>query len=158
MENEPFHERRAFFDEYAEKVDVTVGRYGRRCTCPCCGYPTLGGRASYQICFLCSWEDDGQDDSNVDDRDGPNHGLSLAEARSNFENHLVMYEPGHDPRTTGEDTEEELAEKRKAVAAFEELQTAEAVQHPQLWETIRSTERALFRILKKQIQYLGSGG
>src|ERR1700736_2803504 len=32
---------------------------GTRATCPCCGYPMLDGRAGYDICPLCDWEDDG---------------------------------------------------------------------------------------------------
>jgi hypothetical protein len=53
--------------------------------CPCCGYLTLRERGMYQICPVCSWEDDGQDDHDADDeRGGPNRGLSLTEARQNF--------------------------------------------------------------------------
>lgn len=52
--------------------------------CPCCGYATLSEPAEYEICEICFWEDDGQDDPL--DREpffGPN-GVSLAEARFNF--------------------------------------------------------------------------
>ena len=38
----------------------------------------------YDICPICFWEDDGQDDEDADDsRGGPNH-VSLTEARINF--------------------------------------------------------------------------
>jgi len=37
------------------------------------------------MCPVCFWEDDGQDDHGADIiRGGPNHGLSLTEARDNF--------------------------------------------------------------------------
>jgi hypothetical protein len=53
--------------------------------CPCCGYLTLRERGMYEICPVCFWEDDGQDDHDADDaRGGPNRGLSLTEARHNF--------------------------------------------------------------------------
>jgi hypothetical protein len=53
--------------------------------CPCCHYKTLFGRGGYEICPVCWWEDDGQDDHDADDvRGGPNGALSLAEARKNF--------------------------------------------------------------------------
>ncbi|WP_218011201.1 CPCC family cysteine-rich protein [Herbidospora mongoliensis] len=53
--------------------------------CPCCGYLTLGQRAMYEICSVCFWEDDGQDDHDADViRHGPNGALSLTQARSNF--------------------------------------------------------------------------
>ena len=53
--------------------------------CPCCGYKTLTERGGYEICPVCFWEDDGQDDQDADDvRDGPNDTLSLTQARANF--------------------------------------------------------------------------
>ena len=53
--------------------------------CPCCRYPTVGEKAGYEICPICFWEDDGQDDQDADKvRYGPNRSLSLAQARENF--------------------------------------------------------------------------
>ena len=53
--------------------------------CPCCGYATLDARGEYDICTVCWWEDDGQDndDANVV-RGGPNSNVSLTRARINF--------------------------------------------------------------------------
>lgn len=54
--------------------------------CPCCHYRTLHERAGFEICPVCSWEDDGQDDPDADGvRGGPNGLLSLTQARRNFE-------------------------------------------------------------------------
>lgn len=58
----------------------SVGMYA----CPCCGYATISEPAGYEICRICFWEDDGQDDP--DAREcfvGPNH-VSLVEGRRNF--------------------------------------------------------------------------
>jgi hypothetical protein len=53
--------------------------------CPCCGCRTLGARAEYEICPVCFWEDDGQDDPDADAvRGGPNGSLSLTAARANY--------------------------------------------------------------------------
>ena len=53
--------------------------------CPCCGCRTLTERAGYEICPVCSWEDDGQDSHDADEvRGGPNGSLSLTQARQNF--------------------------------------------------------------------------
>ncbi len=72
--------------------------------CPCCGYPTLGERGGFEICVLCNWEDDGQDDHNAACvLGGPNGGYSLAEARTNFDTHTTSYRPTdryHFERTT----------------------------------------------------------
>jgi len=53
--------------------------------CPCCLFKTLFGPAGYEICSVCFWEDDGQDDHDADEvRGGPNGDLSLTQARQNF--------------------------------------------------------------------------
>jgi hypothetical protein len=53
--------------------------------CPCCRSLTLPERGGYDICAVCFWEDDGQDDSDADMvRGGPNYTLSLTEARANY--------------------------------------------------------------------------
>ena len=55
------------------------------CICPCCGYRTLDERGGYDICPVCYWEDDGQDDEDADVvKGGPNGDLSLTQARQNF--------------------------------------------------------------------------
>ena len=60
-------------------------RNGDRLACPCCGYITLSERGGHDICNVCFWEDDGQDDEDADViRGGPNGKLSLSEARRNF--------------------------------------------------------------------------
>jgi Cysteine-rich CPCC len=52
--------------------------------CPCCGHRTLAERAGFEICPVCFWEDDGQDDVDAHvDRGGPNRG-TLWLARANF--------------------------------------------------------------------------
>lgn len=52
--------------------------------CPCCGYATLGERGGYEICPVCFWEDDGQDDVDAHiARGGPNRGTLWA-ARAYF--------------------------------------------------------------------------
>ena len=53
--------------------------------CPCCGYRTLDSLGAYEICVVCWWEDDGQDNDDADVvRGGPNGDLSLTQARVNF--------------------------------------------------------------------------
>jgi len=59
---------------------------GSRYLCPCCGLLTLEERGGYEICPVCRWEDDGQDDMDADRvRGGPNGFLSLSQARANFQ-------------------------------------------------------------------------
>ena len=44
--------------------------------CPCCHFRTLQGRGGFEICSICFWEDDGQDDESADEVwGGPNGDL-----------------------------------------------------------------------------------
>ena len=53
--------------------------------CPCCGHKTLSERGGFEICPICFWEDDGQDDQDADEiHGGPNYSLSLTQARINY--------------------------------------------------------------------------
>ena len=54
--------------------------------CPCCGFATLDSVDEYEICKICFWEDDGQDDPQENESWGGPNKLSLAEARVNFIN------------------------------------------------------------------------
>lgn len=57
--------------------------------CPCCGYATLSVQNMYEICEICFWEDDGQDDPDADECwKGPNL-VSLTDGRKNFIAHGV---------------------------------------------------------------------
>jgi hypothetical protein len=80
--------RRRWFEDYfirTNKGVIKSSQAGVRFTCPCCGYPTLDKRGGYDICILCNWEDDGQDDPHADEVwGGPIGTLSLSQARTNF--------------------------------------------------------------------------
>lgn len=53
--------------------------------CPCCRCLTLAQRGSYEICPVCFWEEDGQDEvDSLTVRGGPSATLGLAQARANF--------------------------------------------------------------------------
>jgi hypothetical protein len=66
-------------------MNVTKKAGEKKHACPCCQFLTLGERGGYDICKVCFWEDDGQDDHDADEvRGGPNSSLSLTQARLNF--------------------------------------------------------------------------
>jgi hypothetical protein len=53
--------------------------------CLCCGSRTLTAPAVFELCPVCWWLDDGQDEADADVvRGGPNGTLSLTAARANF--------------------------------------------------------------------------
>jgi len=93
-----FQQRRQAFDQLCSRLwDSHSPPYEvfNACTCPVCGYPTLDRRNSYEMCTLCEWEDDGQDDDEADKVwGGPNGDYSLTESRLNFARYGCMYRPG----------------------------------------------------------------
>src|SRR5690242_742605 len=71
-----FFERRKIFDDFLRKNRIPI------LTCPGCGYPTMTSPRGYEICSICSWQDDYQGDNNADEvSGGPNAELSLTENR-----------------------------------------------------------------------------
>ena len=81
--------RQRWFDGYVRALETSVVSGpddGRTFACPCCRYLTLRERGGFEICPVCFWEDDGQDDKDASVvRGGPNGALSLEQARRNFE-------------------------------------------------------------------------
>lgn len=73
----------AWFYAYVGRLEAQPADLPLRC--PCCYSKTLDERGGFDICPICFWEDDGQDDYDANEvRGGPNRALSLAEARENF--------------------------------------------------------------------------
>jgi hypothetical protein len=67
--------------------------YPKRALCPCCRFLTLDENGGFEICIICWWEDDGQQDKDADKvRGGPNGRYSLTDARKNFADHGHMYD------------------------------------------------------------------
>jgi hypothetical protein len=52
--------------------------------CPCCGYATISEPTGHEICPICFWEDDGQDDPKAEEIWGGPNPVSLTVARINF--------------------------------------------------------------------------
>src|SRR5262245_25258771 len=75
--------RLAWFDEYTVRINARPRDLPLRC--PCCGRKSLRKRTNFQICPVCFWEDDGQDEGDIDEcHGGPNRSLSLRQARANY--------------------------------------------------------------------------
>jgi hypothetical protein len=64
---------------------MTSSSTDQRFACPCCHFLTLSERGGFEICQVCFWEDDGQDDRDAGEvQGGPNGSLSLDQARKNY--------------------------------------------------------------------------
>ena len=67
--------------EVLVKQRQTAVRY----RCPCCGSRTLTSPASMDLCPVCWWEDDGQEDGDASEvRLTVNGDLSLSDAREHY--------------------------------------------------------------------------
>ncbi len=94
--------RTQYFEEYLDMLNTksvqASPQEGVKYRCPCCGYKTLDERGGYDICPVCFWEDDGQDEEDAETNRplGPNH-LSLVQAREMYrrigacEERLLLY-------------------------------------------------------------------
>lgn len=106
--------------------------------CPCCGLPTLPERGGYEICVVCFWEDDGQDDPHAEEVwGGPNHHYSLSAARANFASYLTMYAPGDDRFERLRGDAQALAVKRRIVESGTALGASpDPAGAARLWDAI----------------------
>jgi len=150
-------QRRAFFDNYGSQPTEQAARLPSRgilFSCPCCGYPTLAGRGTDEICELCWWEDDGQDDDQADEVwGGPNGGYSLNDARENFQLFGIKYAPQEDRRIGGLDGETTRKIKAELIGAFEAIMKLPSTdQLNEIWEQVRIMERALYKELKLSVK------
>ncbi|HEY5994269.1 MAG TPA: CPCC family cysteine-rich protein [Gallionellaceae bacterium] len=137
--------------------EVSLGLAGlcrkiSRFSCPCCGYPTLDSRAGYDICRLCNWEDDGQDDADAAERSGCNHGYTLEAARENFSKYGTMYTPDNNPTISGGDSAGRVQLKRELVAVYGAMLAAPGGTMPRLWRRALKIEKALSREQAQRIR------
>jgi hypothetical protein len=74
-----FATRRKAFDIFIKDNNLKLF------TCPGCGFPTLAERGVHDICDVCNWQDDNQDEESADEIwGGPNSRLSLTDSRLNI--------------------------------------------------------------------------
>jgi uncharacterized Zn finger protein (UPF0148 family) len=72
---ETYRTRRTNFNNFINANNLQIF------TCPGCGYPTLEERGGYEICQVCNWEDNGQDDKDENEKLGGPNRISLTENR-----------------------------------------------------------------------------
>lgn len=155
--NAPTSSRQAWFHQYVERCEtgvVSPPSEGIRYVCPCCRYLTLSERGGYDICSLCGWEDDGQDDPHADEKwGGPNGRYSLSEARSNFAKNLTKYDTMKpSTRIGGHDNQREFEAKRAMIAAFDAMPLAADDRLNELWDAVRRADEILQSELSRKIR------
>ncbi|MEW4369377.1 CPCC family cysteine-rich protein [Paenibacillus kandeliae] len=121
-----------------------------RYRCPCCGYLTLDESSSWEICYLCDWEDDGQDDPHADQvRGGANGDYSLTEARQHFQSHYTMYrQPRYD--ALSQDGAEEVAIKQAIMLEMDQWKNGNDCDDQ--WKRIIALENTLAQLNEQRME------
>jgi hypothetical protein len=116
--------------------------YPWRARCPCCLFSTLKENGGFEICVICWWEDDGQNDQDAGEvRGGPNSDYSLTDARKNFADHGHMYDEGQGIQVV----EQPSAARRELVDYLRSIdfdpQRSDAKRLGELLRNVRNTRR-----------------
>lgn len=136
-------------DKGSDQVDYKEVSF----TCPCCSYPTLSEPGGYNICLLCNWEDDGQDDPYADEVwPGPNKGYSLTQARDNFKKYWIMYSPDRDPRISAPDSDLQRTIKQQIMDAFDAMADSNEEDQAQKWQIIARGRARLYEEVRQKLR------
>ncbi len=150
-----FSDTRKKFEILSKRIRLGIRDFFKnisRVTCPCCGYPTIDERGNYEICNLCNWEDDGQDDEDsFKALGGPNGSYSLDQARENFIKYRIMYSPDNNTTITGRDSKQRESLKNELISIFEKMLTENTTNIPNLWKRAVRVERSLYKELVHSI-------
>lgn len=115
----------------------------KREKCPCCRYPTLQYRGQTEICRLCEWEDDNQNEAEAAQiLGGPNKDYSLREAGINFKMNFIMY---RGKRKVSDVKAIEV--KKRLISAFEGLEKDKQRNRSEMWNEILMIEKELKMLL-----------
>lgn len=157
-DKEGINNNQDWFNGYIDKIEKATGqkhkKFGDFFLCPCCGYPTLTKRVAWDICILCFWEDDGQDDPHANEVwGGPNSNYSLTEARENFRRYYTMYRPSDErafnngrvkKSSSGKILLDKVALKVSIIEKYQQLFNAtDEKQKQNLWQEIEKLEKKL---------------
>lgn len=124
-----------------------------RSTCPCCGYPTLQRRIEYEICQICWWEDDGQDDADAEEKGGANDEISLNQARSNFSEYMISFNSDDERfKRIGKQT---LEKREQLILLYEQIKKIvndiNIYKCPDNYSKVKKILKQIRNILKKGI-------
>lgn len=124
----------------------------RRFQCPCCYYPTLHKEDDDEICYLCGWQDDGQDDPYADEVwGGPNKDYSLTEARENFKKNYTQY---RDKIHILGQSDKVIMTKKALINEYEKLKTMKSENSiQQLWKKVICLEKDLENIKNEAYEH-----
>lgn len=135
-----FAKRRTRIQQFVDdnRLNVTV--------CPGCGFPTLSEDWFHEICSICDWQHDGQDDPHSNEIwGGPNYELSLTENRLTIEK--MLKEQGTPIVEDPSSIFAILERHQQRLNAFDHDAMYEATVDDPIWETWRKARHAVIEDL-----------
>lgn len=139
-------QRRDWFEENLKGVEIEIFGIKDKVdfyTCPCCGYPTLGGKKGNLLCEICYWVDDDLDYEDVDKViSASNCDYSLAEARQNFKKTQSVYLPDDDDPLYIASEQRNLY-KNDLMNFYDSFVSSDVKDFPEMWKKANSLKRKL---------------
>ncbi len=128
---ESFQKRRELLQDFIDKngLKLTI--------CPGCGFPTFSKQWFQDICSVCNWQHDGQDDPYADEIwGGPNYELSLTENRLNICKTLAEKSEEHNGEIKKEPNEilSVMNEHQNRMNSIETSKLLTALRNDPLWK------------------------
>ncbi len=145
-----FVQRRMWFDDYLARARIGLLPLPRDYyTCACCGYPTIEEPQTLEVCYLCLWKDNGQDDPHANEYwRGAYYGLTLSAAREHFAAYVACFDDSSRyPLFSEEQDPALLRAKRACIALFEQMTRGDQAAPP--WDKVGELKAAIGGIRRR---------
>jgi len=138
-----FKERRNAINNYIEQneLDFTV--------CPGCGFPSFSKDWFHQICSVCNWQHDGQDDPNEDESWGGPNKISLTENRLIICRSLktLSIEIGGEVNTDPQNIIDILKSHKERMNSFDDEKFMHALRTDPIWKEYDEASKEVLKDL-----------
>ena len=142
-----FYEWRKKFDRYLKQQNIQLY------ACPGCGYPTLSERGGYEICTVCNWEGDGQDEKQANQVwGGPNQGFTLTETRLKIGKNFKVVADSLNGKINDNPMEVMKAFEKHSIrmSSFDEDKMMDALRGDPIWKEWENASKEIMTDLIKK--------
>ena len=142
-----FNKRRLFIQNFIDENNLKLT------VCPGCGFPSFSEDWFHDICSVCNWQHDGQDDPHADEIwGGPNYELSLTENRLNICRTLKEKSKEQDGKMKDEPNEilKAIEGHQKRMNSFDDDKMMDALRDDPIWKEWDKASKEILNDLIKQ--------
>lgn len=144
-----FQKRREIFDQFIKQNELELT------TCPGCGFPSFTKDWFHDICQVCNWQHDGQDDPHADEIwGGPNYELSLTENRLNIGRTLnrIAKKVGGSIMENPTEVLEVFSNHQTRMNSFDDEKMMDALRDDPIWKEWKAASKeVLTNLIKKGV-------